>query len=263
MNSMVKGKSVGRLKERLKAGESLLGCWSILASPSVSEIVGRSGFDFQILDFEHGVFNLGTLESCIRASEAGDTTVIVRPPGLDMAAVQGALDLGAEGLIFPQVASAAEVENALALTRFAPHGVRGYNPFTRAFGYGLNPGIQASDSVVRSVIIENLGAWNEIDRILDNEALDLLYLGVYDMSIAMGCPGDVTNPKILDFVDQAIVKITKAGRAVGLMVRSEQEIARYRSMGVQLMVYGVDSQLLSFAVKKCRDDFDRALSHKL
>ena len=122
------------LKLKLKSDHPVVGTWSIISSPMVVEILALSGFDFLILDMEHGVYDQTALDSCIRACEAAGCAPIVRVPGINPSAVQWALDMGAHGIVVPQVGDAASAEMAVSMTKFAPDGTRGYNPFTRVAG---------------------------------------------------------------------------------------------------------------------------------
>lgn len=246
------------LKTLLQTGQPLLGCWSVLGSPALCELFSLAGFDFLILDFEHGVLHSESLQSCLTACRSGGARALVRPPRLQSEVVQVCLDLGADGVIFPQVTDLASVQHAFAQTRFAPAGSRGYNPFTRASDFGLAPVLGRADDTLRCIIIENLSAWEHLDQLLQVDDLDLVYLGVYDMSVALGCPGEVRHPRVCEFVEAAIGKIHGAGKAVGLMVHNPQDIEFYRSLSVQVLIYGVDTYLVATLAQTCRAHFDAA-----
>ena len=246
------------LKSRLQRGDSLLGCWSVLGSPHLCEIFGLAGFDFIILDFEHGVLTAENLERCLVACRSAGARAIVRPPSLSSETVQMALDLGADGLLFPQVQNASDVSQAFAATYFAPQGRRGYNPFTRASDFGLAPILARPDELLRCVILESQSAWDDLDRLLQVEGLDMVYLGVYDMSVALGCPGEVNHVRVLSFVDQAITRIHAAGKAVGLMVHRKEDLDLYKSKGVQTLVYSLDTHLISGLARRCKEQFDES-----
>src|SRR4030067_3864059 len=108
------------LKLRRKNDQPVVGTWSIISSPIVVEILALSGFDFLILDMEHGVYDQTALDACIRACAAAGCAPIVRVPGIHPSAVQWALDMGAHGIVVPQVVNAASAEMAVGMTKFAP-----------------------------------------------------------------------------------------------------------------------------------------------
>jgi len=245
------------LKAKLKMGAPVLGTWSIINSAMVSEILASSGLDFQILDMEHGVFDTGTVAASIRASESRGCSPLVRMPGLSAATVQKCLDMGAHGIIFPQIKSRGEAEEAVRSTLYGPEGERGFNPFTRAGNYSgriteATPKLK-NGFALTSVIIENQSAYKELEAILEIPALDMIYLGVYDMSVALGCPGEMSNPLITSFLAEALPRIRRAGKAAGVMVKNKAEMSRYIDMGANFLVYGVDSFVI-------RQSFENAVA---
>jgi 4-hydroxy-2-oxoheptanedioate aldolase len=252
------------LKQKLAAGRPVLGIWSIIPSPIVVEILACAGLDFQILDMEHGVFEPGTLDNCIRAAEVAGCSPLVRVPGFNPFAVQTALDLGAHGVIFPQLTNARAAEVAVRSTKYAPDGTRGYNPFTRVAEY--NPPPSMSDGKLNNgfgltaVILETEGAYRELDQVLAVPNLDLLYLGVYDMSLALGCQGNVGHPRVQEFVHHAAREGRKAGKAVGLLVKNRGEVDSALDLGANVLVWAVDSFLIRNACAAAVEQFRQAWS---
>ncbi|MDP3372042.1 MAG: aldolase/citrate lyase family protein [Candidatus Paracaedibacteraceae bacterium] len=242
-----------KLKIKLKDDQPVVGTWSIISSPIVVEILALSGFDFLILDMEHGIYDQTALDACIRACEAAGCAPIVRVPGINPSAVQWALDMGAHGIVVPQVGNAASARLAIEMTKFAPDGVRGYNPFTRVAGYSAPNSNQIgklrNDFGLSSVIVENQTALNELDAILAIDDLDMVYIGVYDLSIALGYEGNTKNPELCQLVDQTIVRVKSSGKTAGLMVRSKEDVASATKLGARFMVYSVDTAILSEAAK--------------
>ena len=240
------------IKEKISKGLPIIGIWSIINSPLTVDIAGHAGLDFQILDMEHGIADFSALDNCIRACESVGCSPLVRVPELRRAVIQSCLDLGAHGIIVPQVKGYDDALEVVQATKFAPIGSRGFNPFTRAGGY--NPSLPFSSTKLNnhfsltSIIIETKGAITELDRILTIPELDMFYLGVYDLSFAFGLEGQVNHPDILDLVATAIKKIKNAGKLISLMVKNEIEMQKYIELGVQLIVYGVDTDIYYSAI---------------
>ena len=254
------------IKEKLKSGLPVLGIWNIIPSPTICEVIGLQKFDFQILDLEHGLFDVSTLESCIRACELTNSSPLVRVHGTDdHASVQTALDLGAHGIIVPQVGDAAQTREALASTLFAPKGKRGFNPFTRAGKYLPSavaaPGL-TDDFAMRSIIVETKTAFEDLDQILKLPELDLVYLGVYDMSVALGCKGHLDHPLIQDFLKSSIPRIRAAGKSAGVMAKTPSEISSFLKLGVNFIVCGVDTQMIAASAASMRKSFDESAGAK-
>ncbi|MBI5890585.1 MAG: hypothetical protein HZB47_07895 [Nitrosomonadales bacterium] len=252
------------LKSKLKNDQPVVGTWSIISSPIVVEILALSGFDFLILDMEHGIYDQTALDACIRACEAAGCAPIVRVPGINPSAVQWALDMGAHGIVVPQVGNAASATIAVEMTKFAPNGTRGYNPFTRVAGYaapGSNQvGKLRNDFGLTSVIVENQTALDELDAILSIVDLDMVYVGVYDLSIALGYAGDTKHPALCRVLDQAVARIRSAGKIAGLMVRSKEDVTRAAKLGARFLVYSVDTLILREAAKRAVAEFERGVS---
>ena len=123
--------SLHPLRAKLAAGRTLAGIWSVIPSAPLVGTLAASGFDFVILDAEHGGYDFGSLDAAITACEDGGASPLVRSPGADAFFIQRALDLGADGVVVPQVADEAAAARAVAMMHYAPLGTRGYNPFTR------------------------------------------------------------------------------------------------------------------------------------
>ena len=240
--------NINPLKAKLAAGQAVLGVWHIIPSTVVVELFALGGMDFAILDMEHGIFDVSALDSCVRACESGGAVPLVRIPGLNASAAQWALDVGAYGIIAPQVNNATEAESVVRMAKYAPLGQRGYNPFTRAAQYA-NPADNRSgklnnDFSLTSVIIESQSALDALDAICATPGLDVVYIGTYDLSVALGCNGNTRDPKILAIVESSVKRIRASGKAAGMMVRSQVDIAAALALGANFLVYGVDTAMI-------------------
>ncbi|MEI7842797.1 MAG: aldolase/citrate lyase family protein [Gallionellaceae bacterium] len=253
-----------KLKLKLQNHEPVIGTWSIISSPVVVEILALSGFDFLILDMEHGVYDQTALDACIRACEATGCAPIVRVPGINPSATQWALDMGAHGIIVPQVGDATSVKSAVAMTKFAPAGTRGYNPFTRFADYAAPSNNQTgklrNDFGLSSVIVESQIALDDLDSVLAIEDLDMIYVGVYDLSIALGYEGNTKHPSIIKVVEQSVVKIRAAGKTAGMMVRNKEDVQNAIKLGANFLVYSVDSAILREAAISAVNAFKQGMS---
>lgn len=250
------------IKAKLAAGQAVMGIWSIISSSTVVEILAMAGLDFIILDMEHGVYDVEALERCVRACESGGAAPIVRVPGMNASAVQWALDQGAHGVMVPQVAGAAQVEAAVRMGKFAPEGTRGYNPFTRAGGYA-NPSSNTGGKLANSfglscVIVENQASLDELDAICALPGLDVVYIGIYDLSVTLGYGGNTTDPRLEQIVADSVRAIRAAGKAAAMMVRSPAEIAGALALGANFLVYGVDTFVIRQAMASAVDAFRQA-----
>jgi 4-hydroxy-2-oxoheptanedioate aldolase len=238
---------ISPLKTKLAAAQPVMGVWSVVANATLVEIGARAGLDFHILDMEHGAYDFGTLEQAIRAAECGGSAPLVRVPDLTPSTFQRVLDLGAHGLIVPQIRNAAEAELAVRYANYAPRGQRGYNPFTRGADYAApasaSVGKMKAGFLTLGVIVENETAYRDLANICALRGVDVVYLGVYDMSLALGCDGDVGHPKVKEFVADASRTILAAGKTIGVMARNAAAAEAAIKSGARMIVGGVDSNV--------------------
>jgi 4-hydroxy-2-oxoheptanedioate aldolase len=252
------------LKKKLNSGKIIMGIWSIIPSPVLCEIFGLSGLDFVILDMEHGIYDMTSLDACIRSLETTSAAPLVRLPKLDPVAAQWALDLGSHGIVVPQIKDASDAENVVEISKFAPTGSRGYNPFTRAANYGhqdVNYGYKMDNTFnLTTVIIENSTALADIDNIININGIDVIYIGIYDLSVSLGFDGDTHHPDLLNIVEVAIRRIRKLGKSAGMMVRTNEEIDYAIKLGANFLVYSVDTFLIQNAVTNSVLSLEKSVS---
>lgn len=231
------------------------GLWRVIPSPAFTEVFAQSGFEFQILDCEHGAYDYATLLPDILACERHGCAPLIRVSGHDRIEVQRCLDLGARGLVFPQLAAAADFERAGAMMDYEPQGTRGYNPFVRAGSYGIaDPSRSAAGRAWFVPIVETLQAAEEIDAIARLERIDCVYIGVYDLSAQLGCAEKMDTPELNRIVDRVIDACGRAGRPVGMMSLSKEAAARVSHRGVHALVHGVDSHRVKQAMSEITRD---------
>jgi len=251
-----------KLKSMLKEGKAVVGIWSIIPSPSIIEIFGITGLDFVILDMEHGIYDLNSLGNCIRAAEGAGCAPLVRTPGIDASAVQWALDLGAHGIVVPQVSGINEVKRAVEITKYPPEGSRGFNPFTRAGSYSPLSKNKVSklnnEFGISAVIIETEASLSELEKICSIEMLDVIYIGAYDLSVCLGLEGDTLHPKIIKLIKESVGIITRSGKAAGIMCRNQDEIENALALGYTFIVYGVDTFLIHSAMEDVVKGFKKS-----
>ncbi|HAO79372.1 MAG TPA: hypothetical protein DCQ92_10420 [Verrucomicrobia subdivision 3 bacterium] len=227
----------------LNRGDKLRGIWRTLPSDAMTEIIARAGFDFQIFDQEHGALGWAEVQSMVRINNAIGRTSLVRLGDKSAVAAQRALDAGAHGLVYPQVNSVEEISLLAENLAFAPQGRRGFNPFVPAFGYGAQ---RSPDDCLPLLlpIVETKAGLSELPAICSHPAVDVVYLGAYDLSVQLGVPGDVESPVVISALESA-VEICKAHHcAVGLMAGSATAVKRWANAGAQVFLHGVDGGIL-------------------
>lgn len=238
------------LRRKLAAGETIAGVWAGIPHPHVAGAFATAGFDFVILDCEHGGWDFGALDAAVGAVEAGGAAPLVRAPGPDAFFVQRALDLGAAGIVVPQVPDAEAAARAVAMAHYAPLGTRGYNPFTPAGRYGLPPQPKlAAGYPFTGVLVESPAAAEHLPDIVRLPRLDLVYLGVFDYSVALGIPGQVEDARVQAFVERSARLVRDAGKAVGTTVLTPQHVERMTAWGINVRLYGSDTWVIAQGAK--------------
>lgn len=225
----------------------LHGIWRIMPSPMLTETLAQGGLDFQILDCEHGAYDFATLLPDILACERHACAPFIRVSGTDKVEVQRCLDLGARGIVFPQLTGPAEFARAAAMMDYAPVGTRGFNPFVRAGNYGTPPASPPSRAWFVP-IVETLEAAEQIETILQLERIDLVYVGVYDLSAQLGVAGQMDAPPLTALVDRILAACFAAQKPASLMALSNAAAQRLIARGVRAIVHGVESHRLKQAM---------------
>jgi 4-hydroxy-2-oxoheptanedioate aldolase len=239
-------------RKRLQNGETLIGLFCKSTAPEFIEIAGHAGFDFCILDQEHGPAELGLLQNLIRAAEVSGLLPIVRTRDTAPESVAQPLDLGAGGIQVPQVTSQTEAEAVVDAAKFAPHGSRGVCRFVRAARYSaLERNAYFAQANEALVILQLEGTHlSEYEKMVDTPGVDVLFIGPYDLSQALQVPGQIEHPRVLEEMQKIITLAKGRNKTVGVFADSLEQSRRWIRAGVQYIAYSVDVGLF-YTV--CRD----------
>lgn len=230
-------------KERLAKGEAVYGPFMKATDAAFVECSGYAGFDFVILDMEHGPVGFSDLQHLVRAAEISGIISVVRIYDSSEMAIGKALDLGAKGIQVPQVRSASEAREVVKAARFFPDGERGVCRFVRAARYSATPRDEYFRRANRSLVIlqvEGTQAIDELDEILWVEGFDILFVGPYDLSQSLGVPGQVSHPSVIEAIENIAGKARVAGVVLGVFCDTPESAALWRKAGIQYLSYSVD-----------------------
>lgn len=232
-----------RLRGTLRDGKSAFGPFMKSLDPAFVEIAGYAGFDYAILDMEHGPAATDRLGDLIRAAVCGNIAPIVRVPDISEQSIGKALDLGACGVQIPQVSTAEEAERAVRFAKFFPRGERGVCRFVRAAGYSAIPrNVYFSDANRALLVLQLEGevALRNLDDIISVDDVDVLFIGPYDLSQSLGVPGEVDNPRVTSAMSTIVEKAAAKGKTVGTFVDSIAAARRWMDAGIHYISYSVD-----------------------
>ena len=237
-------------RARLKRHDKLLGTMVTLPSPPAAEVLASLGFDWLFIDAEHGPLETADLLGILTAVNRR-AACLVRVPSCDAVQIAKVLDLGADGIIVPQVNTPQQAADAARFARYPPEGVRGVG-LARAQGYGLKFR-EYVDSANREISVvvqaEHATAVDNIEAIVRVPGVDAVLLGPYDLSASLGKMGQVDAPEVV----AAIAQVTEACRAaempLGYFGVSAAAVKPYVDRGYTLIVAGVDTTLLAGAAR--------------
>lgn len=230
-----------RIRQAFSEARPALGIFIVIPSPALVEIAGHAGFDFVILDTEHGSAGPESLEHMVRAAEAAGTTPVVRVTANDRGLILRALDAGALGLLVPHVVSAGDAEAAVGAARYPPGGARGLSTTARAGRYsfrGVTDHIERSNrEIVVAVQIEDAAAVAHAEAIAAVPGVDVLFVGPSDLSLSMGYPGQADHPAVQRAVDRIFKAAERSHREVGWFARDVAGATAMHARGARFLTF--------------------------
>ncbi|HWC44552.1 MAG TPA: aldolase/citrate lyase family protein [Casimicrobiaceae bacterium] len=209
------------MKAKFAAGEPAFGLSVMIPSPQIVESAAGMGFDWVLIDCEHGTVGLESMELMVMAAEASGVTPIVRPRTNAAEDILQAMDRGAQGVQVPHVNTGAQARSVVEAVKFHPQGRRSLAAGTRASGYGFRGSVgnfvaQANLQSLVCIQIEDEEALPNLDDILRVEGVDVFFIGPSDLSQSMGFPGDPKAPPVARAIEAALRKIVAAGKTPGM-----------------------------------------------
>ncbi len=235
-------------RARLRSGERLLGTMITLPTPATAEILARSGFDWFFIDGEHGP--LGTCEVlAILQAVSHRVACVVRVPESAEVPIKKMLDIGAHGIIVPQVNTAQQAEKVVRWAKYPPNGARGVG-LARAHGYGADFARYietANDEIAVIVQAEHALAVENIEAIVQVEGIDAIQLGPYDLSASMGKMGQINDPAVVAAIERLCAVSQQAKLPIGSFGVTAEAVLADVERGASLLCAGTDTLLLSYA----------------
>lgn len=240
-----------KFRTRLSAGELLVGTILTLSSPEVGEIMSSCGFDWLFIDLEHGALGIRGAQSLMQASQP-NTPCVIRVPANDEVWIKKCLDLGADGIIIPNVRSQMDAEHAVRHCKYPPVGERSVG-IARAHGYGLK--FQkylkyANDDIALIIQVEHIDAVENIDSIAETAGIDSIFVGPYDLSGSMGKIDDLNAPIVREAINRIRDCCRNAHIPLGIFVTKPADVKPYIDDGYRLIAVGIDTMLLSVVAKE-------------
>lgn len=238
------------------------GVWLNLGSPVAAEIAALAGYDWYLIDLEHGSGDYGDLQRQLWALQAGAGSAVVRVAGHDGAEIKRVLDLGPGGLMVPNVANKAEARSVVRAARIPPLGERGAATSTRAsrYGYGYERYLAESNrELLLAVQIESREGVAEAAAIAGVEGIDVLFVGPVDLGASLG---ETAGPRFDEALRQVVAGARAAGKAAGILARNKDQAAAYRKMGFTFLAMGSDRGLLASGLRRNLESMREAVRER-
>lgn len=237
-------------KKRLLAGELQYGLWLGLSEVFSAEICAGAGFDWLLIDAEHGPNDLRTIFAQLQAIAPYGSQPVVRPPQGDHVLIKQLLETGVQTLLIPMVESAAQAAHLVEAMRYPPQGIRGVgSSIARASRWGRigDYADEANGQMCLLVQVETRAGLEQLDGILAVEGVDGVFFGAADLAASFGLLGQPNHPDIVAMIERGLTRVAACGKAGGVLCGDRDLVNRYREAGARFIAVGVDSMLLAAA----------------
>jgi 4-hydroxy-2-oxoheptanedioate aldolase len=249
---------VSALAERMREGEPVQGLIVKMPAPSIVEMAAYAGFDFVLIDAEHGLGDGEALEHHVRAADAAGVACIVRVGELSGIEILRALDAGATGIVVPHVGDAETAAEAVRCAHYPPLGARGLAVSTRAGHQGAR-GLRehlarAERETLVLVQVEDADAVGRVDEITAVPRLDAVFLGPTDLSLSLGHPGDLDHPAVATAIDRVTNAVVgHGGPALCVLARDEEDRAAWLARGARMILFAAHALFTTRLREVARD----------
>ena len=251
---------IASIRQKVKQGLVLSGTFLNLGSPLTAEIAGKAGFDWVLIDCEHGAGDHSELVHQLQAIGCTQAAPIVRIAWNDPPRFKRVLDLGAAGVMVPYINTPDEALQAVAAMRYPPKGIRGVAMMNRAceFGKGFDAYFaQANDLLLTVVQIETAQAVDAADSIAAVDGVDVLFIGPTDLSASMGIIRDVENPRFVEAVHRVAAACRNRGKAAGILLAKPEQIAPHVEHGFTFIAIGSDGGVVQESMRRLAGSFQQ------
>jgi len=245
-------------KQLLESKETVYGVFCKTNDPFFIHVLGKAGFDYVILDNEHGPNAIRETFPLIAAAKANGMHPIVRVGKLEDITIQRTLDLGVAGIQIPQIQCKEDAEKVRRFSKFYPKGKRGMCAFVMAADGGLMEKKEyfssQNEDVAVIIHIEGTEGIDALDDIIAVEDIDVIFIGPYDLSQSLGIPGEVNNPILIEAIQKIVEKCQAKNKHVGIYVDNIETAKRYKDIGVKYISISTDVNIFARSCKSIADD---------
>jgi 4-hydroxy-2-oxoheptanedioate aldolase len=256
---------MNQLKADLARGEIRTGLWLALANPTTAAIAAGAGYDWCLIDGEHGPNTVQSALAQAQAIEGRGAACVARVTENRADLIKQMLDIGIQTLLIPMVETAQDAEAAVAACRYPPAGIRGSGALLgRAADYGaIIDYTQTADAEICVLVqVESRRGLENLDAILGVEGVDGVFIGPADLAADMGHPGQLDAPDVTAAIEDALPRIRASGKAPGIVSFKIDSLARYVELGVTFLGVGGDATTYASAVRGLSNDANAAIGRR-
>jgi 4-hydroxy-2-oxoheptanedioate aldolase len=241
-----------RFKAGLESGNTQFGLWHGIPDTSVAEMLAGAGFDWLVIDHEHGPFELRDVMAHLQAMAPYDVAPIVRPVDDNPALLKKLCDIGAQSFVVPMVDTAEQAADIVAAVKYPPEGRRGLGTsMARSARWNTVPDYlqEANDEIVVIVQAETTIAIDNLEAIANTDGVDGVFIGPSDLSASMGYVGNAGHPDVIEAVSNGLRTIRASGKYAGLLCLDESKVGHFIECGANFVGVGVDALLIGNAAR--------------
>lgn len=253
------------IKQKLNKGETVIGTFLSLGNPITTEMIAQAGFDWVVIDLEHGLGDEQAALHQVLSLKNTATTAIVRVESHQKQRIHRVLDFGAGGIMCPRVDNASDAALAIKAMHYPPQGIRGVAKMIPVAGYGMyfDQYLQSTTTDLLGIIqVETSESLNHLDAIAAVNGVDVLFIGPSDLSMSLGIFGQTNHPLFLETIDAIVSAAKKAGKHTGILIADPAETAKYQNLGIHCIACGTEAGFLmkgaSATVKNMRAAIGKA-----
>ena len=255
---------VNKIKQKLNSGSSVFGTWSILGSTEAMMVMNSAEVDFIIIDMEHPPTNFETAQNQVFSNYGSNCTPILRLGNSSDADILRALELGSQSIMISHVSTVDEAEQIVNSAKYFPLGERGLSPFTVHHGYSdenlKDKLIEANDQLFIGVLVEGELGINNLEDIARVDGIDMIYVGIYDISQALGIPGDLTHKKVKKLLIDCAKICNENDKSAGSVAPDKDYLNMMIEFGFRFISYRNDSFILRDGLQKAKTWYDKLIS---
>ena len=236
-----------------------LGIWQIINSNIITDLIAKSGFDFTILDLEHGLHNPKTIQDCVFAAKSNSLLTVARIPNSSYQDIVQLIDTGIDAILFPHIETKNQLNEILQKSLLPPFGKKSFSPFVSKYNYGdFNKELKEKLSI--GILIESIKGIENVESLLQETNIDFVYFGAYDLSVEIGKPGEIFDHVIINYLKILIGQAKKNKKKVLAIYRDQKELDILIEIGIELPVASVDTSHLMNKLKAETNKYNKTIS---